>query len=154
MEPSDQIEKRAAKWLAERDSGDWTPKDQAALDQWLGESSANTVAYIRLEAAWKRADRLQALGAGFPRTKVPTPEEFNLSPFFDDREGGGPRSREARDLGSVRRYRTAYAGLAASLLLCIRIEHGMAFLAHRSRLQNPHRRHRIGPHGRWLQGQP
>ena len=117
MEPGDQIEKRAAKWLAERDSGDWTPKDQAALDQWLGESSANTVAYIRLEAAWKRADRLQALGAGFPKGKVPTPEEFNLSPFFDDREGGGPRPREARDLGSVRRYRTAFAGLAASLLL-------------------------------------
>src|SRR5882762_6142527 len=101
MEPSDQIEKRAAKWLAERDSGDWTPNDQAALDQWLGESSANTVAYIRLEAAWKRADRLKALGAGLTKGKVPTLEEFNRSPFFDDREEGSPSPREARDRSSV-----------------------------------------------------
>lgn len=117
MQPSDQVEKRAAEWLARRDGGDWAAHDQAELDRWLDESSAHTVAYIRLEAAWKRADRLKALGAGFPKGKVPTPEEFNLSPFFDDRIAGTPKSRDAPYLGSVRRYPTVFVRLAASLLL-------------------------------------
>jgi transmembrane sensor len=84
MEPSKQAEERAAQWLAQRDSGNWSPADQAALDQWLDESTGHVVAFVRLQTAWTRADRLQALGAGFPAGKIPTPEEFNRSPFFDE----------------------------------------------------------------------
>src|SRR6266550_4684309 len=84
MEPSNETEKAAARWLTQRDSDHWTPDDQAALEHWLDESTGNVVAFIRLEAAWKRADRFKALGAGFPAGKVPTPEELNFSPFFTE----------------------------------------------------------------------
>jgi transmembrane sensor len=124
---SHQTEKRAAQWLAQRDSSHWTPTDQAALDQWLAESTANVVAYIRLESAWKRADRLQALGAGCPPGKVPTPEEFNLSPFFNDADGLNPLEvpvvpARATSSATKRRfplYDVRFLSLAACFLLVI-----------------------------------
>ncbi len=79
-----QIEHRTAEWLSQRDSGQWSERDQAALEDWLDESTAHTVAFIRLEAAWRKADRFKALGAGLPSRTVPTPEQFNLTPVFDE----------------------------------------------------------------------
>lgn len=64
MTTADDIEKRAAAWLAQRDRGPWTPADQAALDAWLDAATAHRVAWLRLEAAWSRADRLAALRPG------------------------------------------------------------------------------------------
>jgi transmembrane sensor len=59
--PAD-IEARAADWLVRRrDGADWREADQLALDAWLAESSAHLMAYWRLETAWSRADRLNAL---------------------------------------------------------------------------------------------
>src|SRR5882672_2275223 len=84
MDSSNDIEQRAAGWLARRDGGTWTQSDQVELDRWLEESTAHTVAFLRLETAWNRADRYKALGAGFARGKIPSPEEFNLSLFFGD----------------------------------------------------------------------
>jgi transmembrane sensor len=52
------IEETAALWLARKDGGDWSEADQVALTQWLAESTAHRVAFIRLETAWKRARRL------------------------------------------------------------------------------------------------
>lgn len=53
---------RAAAWLMEcRDREDWNEEDQAELDAWLAESPAHRVAYLRVEAAWRRTDRLAAL---------------------------------------------------------------------------------------------
>ena len=39
----------------------WSDADQAELDAWLEQSPANRIAYWRLEAAWKQAERLSAL---------------------------------------------------------------------------------------------
>jgi transmembrane sensor len=83
-----QAEKRAAEWLCRRDSADWSESDQASLDDWLNESSAHAVAFIRLDSAWNRADRYKALGAGFPSRRVPTPDELSRSPFFDETTRG------------------------------------------------------------------
>jgi len=56
------IESRAADWVADRrNSEDWTPERQAELDRWLAQSLAHRVAYIRIEATWRRTDRLAAL---------------------------------------------------------------------------------------------
>jgi transmembrane sensor len=56
------IEAAAADWLtSQRDSGTWGEADQSAFDGWLAQSSLHEVAYLRLEAAWVRADRLAAL---------------------------------------------------------------------------------------------
>jgi transmembrane sensor len=57
-----QIRSQAAAWLLRRnDSRDWTEADQAGLEAWLAEATAHEVAYVRLEEAWSRADRLAAL---------------------------------------------------------------------------------------------
>jgi len=57
-----QIEVRAADWIAERDRaqarGTWTPERQASLDAWIAASTDHRVAWLRLDAAWREADRL------------------------------------------------------------------------------------------------
>lgn len=60
------VERIAAEWLARRDGGAWTDDDAAALDAWLSRDTAHRVAFLRLQAAWEHAGRLQALGAGTP----------------------------------------------------------------------------------------
>lgn len=55
------IEACAADWIARRDGGRWTDAQQLELEGWLNASTAHRVAYLRLEAAWLRSDRLAAL---------------------------------------------------------------------------------------------
>lgn len=56
------VRNRAAYWIVkQRDHGDWSDIDQTELDCWLAESPAHKIAYLRVEAAWSRADRLSAL---------------------------------------------------------------------------------------------
>lgn len=63
------IEAQAAQWLAREDAG-LTPAAEAARDAWLESEIANRVAYLRLQAAWARADRLTVLrGAAAPGAK-------------------------------------------------------------------------------------
>jgi transmembrane sensor len=57
---ADEIEMMAAAWLA-REDRDLAPGEAAELEQWLGASTLNRVAYLRLKASWQRADRLSAL---------------------------------------------------------------------------------------------
>lgn len=47
--------------LRRHDVGGWNEVDQQALDAWLNESLSHRTSYWRLEAAWARADRLDAL---------------------------------------------------------------------------------------------
>ena len=86
------IEDQAAAWLAERDSGEWTEAREQALRCWLESSTAHRVAYLRLEAAWEQAQRLKALGAGYPRGVVPPPGAWREGPFFTGRELAGDDS--------------------------------------------------------------
>lgn len=76
MESNQQIEARAAHWLFQRESGAWSESDQAQLNAWLEASTLNRVAYLRLEAGWEQANRLRAVGAGFPRGRVPSPTDL------------------------------------------------------------------------------
>jgi len=55
------IEAEAALWLERRHIGHWDADIQEAFDAWMTESSAHVLAYWRLDAAWKRAERLVAL---------------------------------------------------------------------------------------------
>jgi transmembrane sensor len=52
---------QAASWLRQQHFEEWSEDRQAALNAWLGESLAHQVAYIRLEAAWNRTERVTAL---------------------------------------------------------------------------------------------
>jgi len=75
------IEERAAAWLARRDGGVWTKEDEAHLSDWLGESTAHRVAFLRLEAVWEGARRARVLSSG-PPGLVPPPRKWMESPFF------------------------------------------------------------------------
>lgn len=56
------VRSRAAQFVvARREHLDWNERDQAELDAWLAESPANMVAYLRVDSAWGKADRLSAL---------------------------------------------------------------------------------------------
>jgi len=71
-----EIRIRASEWLVKRyDSEGWSNSDQTQLDSWLGEAPAHKVAYLRVEAASKRADRLGAL-------RRPTPAPDRLVPVL------------------------------------------------------------------------
>jgi transmembrane sensor len=52
------VDEAAADWVARRDRGDWTARDQAAFDRWLAASTHNRVAWLRLNAAWEKAEEL------------------------------------------------------------------------------------------------
>lgn len=56
-------EARAADWIAERDRAGsaWPPERQAALEAWINAATSHRVAWLRLDQAWRRADRLRAL---------------------------------------------------------------------------------------------
>jgi transmembrane sensor len=75
------IEERAAAWLARRDGGDWTNRDQTALAEWLDQSTAHRVAFLRLESVWEGARRARVLSTSSPRV-VPPPRKWRESPFF------------------------------------------------------------------------
>jgi transmembrane sensor len=58
---AEEIDARAAQWLARRHFYKWSEEDQIALDAWLAESRNHAAAYWRLKAAWERTERLAAL---------------------------------------------------------------------------------------------
>lgn len=56
------IEDRALDWLVRREGADWTEREDAALDAWLGESLAHKAAFWRAQHGWRQADRVASLG--------------------------------------------------------------------------------------------
>ncbi len=68
---ADDIEQEAALWIDRRDRGDWTPQDQRQLDAWLAQSMTHSIAFWRLNAAWKRTERLAALRPRVSRSANP-----------------------------------------------------------------------------------
>jgi transmembrane sensor len=57
---ADLIEQQASHWLAQRDAGS-DAAQEAAFDLWLQADIRHRVTYLRLEAAWRRGDRLRDL---------------------------------------------------------------------------------------------
>lgn len=77
---SRQIELTAADWLARRESGDWSPDDDARLRIWLDVTTAHRVAFLRLEAAWGESGRLKALAAGREPPGTPARGQWAKAP--------------------------------------------------------------------------
>ena len=99
MESHQEIEDQAAAFLARRDSGNWTQVDQAELEQWLTESTARRVGFLRLEGVWDEARRLRAFSAGLAPGAVPPPGEWRHTPFFDSESS--PRLRDGVPASSL-----------------------------------------------------
>jgi transmembrane sensor len=72
-----EIEEKASHFvIARRDGAGWNDEHQGALDTWLDQSSLHRVAYLRLDTAWSRADRVRAL-----RPSPPQPGENRWRKF-------------------------------------------------------------------------
>lgn len=82
MQRNRQTEAIAAEWLARRDGGNWTNAEQSEFTEWLGASTANRVAFLRLEAAWQQAGRLRALGTTAQSTVIPPPRRWSAPPVL------------------------------------------------------------------------
>jgi len=112
-----EIEETASTWLARRDAGGWSDRQQAALDAWLAESAAHRVAFLRLEAAWAETARLRAFATSGTGDSIPARGEWAHSPYFAPPIGGGhPPARVRTARKHARRRWPLFAGLAASLL--------------------------------------
>jgi len=125
-----EIEAAADAWLHRKDLGPWDAATAAAFEQWLAESPRHGVAYLRLEYAWERAERLKALRR--PDREVPplgarssqasaclTPE---VAPSDHERElsHAASRPRETEPTTNpprVRRSRIGRWSVAAVLVL-------------------------------------
>lgn len=69
-----EIEDRAAAFvIARKDGGEWTAERQSELEEWLAQSFAHRAAYLRLDAAWSKADRVRALRPHRPRAGSASP---------------------------------------------------------------------------------
>lgn len=55
------IEHQAARFIERRDCTIWTHADQVEFETWISISPTHRIAYLRLDASWKRAKRLVAL---------------------------------------------------------------------------------------------
>jgi transmembrane sensor len=58
---NEEIEREASRWLAARDAGATSPEQAAEFERWLDADIRHRVAWLRLEANWRRTDRLQEL---------------------------------------------------------------------------------------------
>ncbi len=54
----EQVEQRAAEWLAKQDGHELTAGEERELTNWLNDSTAQRVAYIRLGEAWCKLRQL------------------------------------------------------------------------------------------------
>jgi transmembrane sensor len=61
MSAAHDIQSKAASYLVRRDGEAWTSDDQVELDTWLQEDLKHHLAWVRLQGAWSRADRLSSL---------------------------------------------------------------------------------------------
>lgn len=56
------IDRQAADWAsAKRSPKDWSEARQAELEAWIAQSLAHRVAFLRMDLAWQRAERIAAL---------------------------------------------------------------------------------------------
>src|SRR6185312_4962059 len=58
--PSD-FEAQAAAWLVRREAPNFSAAGQAEFEAWANADPRHRAAFVRLEAAWRRADRLRGL---------------------------------------------------------------------------------------------
>ena len=130
------IEAAAADWFAKREAGRWHAEDQAHLEAWLDASTANRIAYIRLQTAWERSGRLKALGAGVPSGTIPPRDSWGfaaspkgsapvISPETLDAEHHLQRAPKVRAVLSARLARAT----AISLMFVLAIGTAWQFLA-------------------------
>lgn len=123
MASSREIEQVAAAWLARRDAGGWSARDQQQLDAWLDEAVAHQVAFLRLDAAWRQSGRLQALGAGMAPGVVPARGSWAHASHGEDEAPATTRDRAEGNRAGSHRWLRLFAA-AAMLALVVSLALG------------------------------
>jgi transmembrane sensor len=84
MSVASEIEAQAATWLVRRDAAPLSPQEQSAFEAWMYTDPRHRATYLRLEEAWRRADRLRWLK---PFDGAVDEDLLGSSPFirFDER---------------------------------------------------------------------
>lgn len=119
------IEAAAAAWFEKREWTNWDAAAEAELQAWLSEATAHRIAYVRLQAAWERAERLRALSAGVPPGRVPERASFGFaqeSPAMAARDNLSSDSvavHVTRRRSGRRKWALTAASIAASLILLV-----------------------------------
>lgn len=113
-----EVDAAAAAWFAKRDSGNWSQEDQQCFDEWMAADLSHRIAYIRVEAAWKKAHRLKALGAGRTDGSVPPVGEWNFTPVYTDHERS---QRHASEEHHRRRRKWLAAGMLSAAMLVMTV---------------------------------
>ena len=130
------IESQAAVWVARRDAAErWTPELEQELQAWIAASPAHHIAWLRLNAAWHRMDRLadapaiRAAQSGASVTETPAVDAPVASPAAVPVAAAAPAiSVVAR--GARRRVVAGWA-LAAGIALGIGVATVMQLQARR-----------------------
>ena len=110
-----EIEETASRFvIARKDGAQWNDEQQSVLDAWLAQSPLHRVAYLRLDAAWSRTDRVRALRPTPPR---PAGDESRLRKFSVRMAAGvvllagiGFGLKELAPAPTVSTYETAVGG--------------------------------------------
>jgi transmembrane sensor len=80
--PAREVKATAAEWFERRNFWEWSAENEAAFAEWLNASLAHRAAYVRVEAAWKRTERLTVLKSSVRRPQQPAPRERSRFWFF------------------------------------------------------------------------
>ncbi len=101
---SDAIEESAARWFVRRGGSNWTEQDEASFNAWLDAALIHRIEFIRVEAAWHQAARMEALGAGVPSGSIPARGEWGDARFFSGLSLQPPPA--AKKVGGAADHRT------------------------------------------------
>ncbi len=135
MANRESIEEAAAAWIFKRDAGDWTAADEAGLAAWLEAETAHRMVFLRLDTAWRAADRLKAFGAGVGRGVIPARDAIRTRPRVDSESADSsqpPPAAESQPVVSAIDAKTnkqrrmpsravAVRALAATVLLSVTV---------------------------------
>ncbi|GAA4998079.1 histidine kinase [Pseudoluteimonas lycopersici] len=103
MDESIRIEREAAGWLARRDRADWSTRDELAFAAWRDAETAHRVAYLRLDTAWRGANRLKAVGAGVVAGDMPARGDWNWTRPIAHHASSAPSALNPAALDFARR---------------------------------------------------
>ena len=70
------VKAAASAWRERQDRAGWNAEDQAGFDSWIVESPAHKIAFLRVDAAWARTERLVALRGAAPEKAAPERANF------------------------------------------------------------------------------
>lgn len=82
LSPAQIVRARAAEWLERSVSEEWSEQDQAELSAWLAQSPSHRIAYLRVRAAWNKADRIVVLKTQGFRKPASAPRKGGVSASF------------------------------------------------------------------------